>query len=280
MAFGAPENDRKAPTGVTRRTLVKSAAWTVPVIAFAGPVPGMAASPCTPSTNFDGLAVGTSPSVITFYNSLNQPTGVTASLGWTANGQPSNKPGNTGQVLQTTQAPIFNFLEIQMVSSLDQGDYVELTITINGGPVTGLSFKIIDIDKSVGPGNVAWVDNIWVRTPGFTFTRGSNILGSGTQADPFVANAWGDTPIVSGQGDVRITYPGAVSQVVIRYLAAQNGNAQSQHVGLGNLSYNICSFPTPTQRSAQRSAAATQTQTQAEITTGEPTFVGDGTVDN
>lgn len=277
MAIGAPENETPTATGVSRRTLVKGAAWAVPVIALAAPVPAFAASRCSPSTNFDGLAVGTSPTVISFYDVQGQPTGVTASLGWTSGGQGGdNTPGNTGQVLQTTQAPQFKFIEIQMVSSLNQGDYVELTLTFNQA-VSGLSFKIIDIDKSVGPGNVAWVDNVQIVTGGYTYALGSNIQGAGTQANPFNAINWGDTPIVSGQGDVRITYPGSVSQVVVRYVAAQNGNAQSQHVGLGNLSYDICA-PVTTQRSAQRSAIAPQLQ--ASVTTGEPTFVGDGTFDN
>lgn len=278
MSFGAPENDHQEAKAVSRRTLVKGAAWAVPVIAFAAPVPAMAASVCTPSTNFDGLAVGTSPSTITFYNSLNQPTGVTATLAWTANGQPSSKPGNTGQVLQTTQNPIFNFIEIQMVQSLNQGDYVELTLTIVGGPVKGLSFKLIDIDKTVGPGNIGWVDTVWIRTVGYTYATGPNVQGSGTQADPFNPKVWGDKPIVSGEGDVRITYPGAISQVVIRYLAGDTGNAQSQHIGLGNLSYDICQTA-PAAKSTQRSAIAPQSQLPAPLAAGGSDFVGDGSVD-
>ena len=278
MSIGAPENDHQEAKAVSRRTLVKGAAWAVPVIAFAAPVPAMAASVCTPSTNFDGLAVGTSPSTITFYNSLNQPTGVTATLAWTANGQPSSKPGNTGQVLQTTQNPIFNFIEIQMVQSLNQGDYVELTLTIVGGPVKGLSFKLIDIDKTVGPGNIGWVDTVWIRTVGYTYATGPNVQGSGTQADPFNPKVWGDKPIVSGEGDVRITYPGAISQVVIRYLAGDTGNAQSQHIGLGNLSYDICQTA-PAAKSTQRSAIAPQSQLPAPLAAGGSDFVGDGSVD-
>ena len=33
MSFGAPENNQQKSNGVSRRTLVKTAAWTVPVIA-------------------------------------------------------------------------------------------------------------------------------------------------------------------------------------------------------------------------------------------------------
>lgn len=279
MTSGAPENETPTTTGVSRRTLVKGAAWAVPVIALAAPTPAMAASVCTPSTNFDGLAVGTSPSSITFYNSQGQPTGVTATLSWTSNGQPSSKPGNTGQVLQTTQNPIFNFIEIQMVQALNQGDYVELTLNIVGGPVKGLSFKLIDIDKTVAPGNIGWVDNVWIRTVGYTYATGTNVQGAGTDTNPFNPVVWGDKPIVSGEGDVRITYPGAISQVIIRYLAGENGNAQSQHIGLGNISYDICQT-TPAARSAQRSAVAVQTQFPAQLAADESAFVGDGSFDN
>ena len=83
MSFSAPENDTQTTKEVSRRTLVKGAAWAVPVIAFAAPAPAMAASPCTPSTNFDGLTPGnTVQTSIVFYNSLNQPTGVTASIAY------------------------------------------------------------------------------------------------------------------------------------------------------------------------------------------------------
>jgi hypothetical protein len=52
MAFGAPENESPTPSGVSRRTLVKGAAWAVPVIAIAATVPMAAASapPCAPNT--------------------------------------------------------------------------------------------------------------------------------------------------------------------------------------------------------------------------------------
>jgi len=52
MAFSAPENDTQTTKEVSRRTLVKGAAWAVPVIAFAAPAPAFAASapPCAPNT--------------------------------------------------------------------------------------------------------------------------------------------------------------------------------------------------------------------------------------
>ena len=133
------------PKGISRRTIVKGAAWTVPAIALAVPVPAYAASPtpCTPTTSFDNLTPGTSPSSITFFPSM-----VTASLAFTSSGQGGdNTPGDTGKVAATSTSPSWNYIEIEMVSSLNTGDYVELTITLSQA-VTGLSFVLHDIDQT------------------------------------------------------------------------------------------------------------------------------------
>lgn len=269
MSFGAPENTQQEAKSVSRRTLVKGAAWAVPVIAFAGPVPAFAASPCTPSTNFDGLAVGSRPTSIIFYNAQNQPTGVTATLAWSSNGQGGDPtPGDTGLVEQTAQG--WNYLESEMISPLNAGDWVQLNITIVGGPVSGLSFIVHDIDKVQG----AWTDNVIVTPAGFTFALGGNIQGAGTGGNPFNPINFGDTPISSGLGDVRVTYPGPVSALSIRYQAGATGNSQNQHVGIGDFSYNVC---LPPRQGAARMAAG---RYPVDISSGEPAFVeGDGSVD-
>lgn len=225
-----PTEERR---GVDRRTLVKGAAWAVPVVLVAAPVPAMAASRCTPTTNIDGLQIGSRPTSIPFYGPGLVPTGVEASLTY------SSTPGDTGRVLSTTTSPPWRFIELQMVSPLTAGKYIDVTLTFNQ-PVTGLSFVIHDIDKSQNQ----WVDQIIVMTPGFSFTAGSAIVGNGTSGSPFVSNQWGDLPIGGGQGSVRVSYPGTVNSIVIRYRAGAAGNALSQHVALGNLSYSACVFPT------------------------------------
>jgi hypothetical protein len=263
VSTGAPENNRPS-SGVSRRTLVKTAAWTVPVIAFAAPVPAMAASPCTPSTNFDGLEVGSRPSSIIFYNSQAQPTGVSATLAWSSFGQGGNDqtPGDTGLVEQTDQG--WNYLEAEMLQQLTAGDWVQLDLTIIGGPVTGLSFIVHDIDKEQGQ----WTDNIVVSPAGYTFQLGGNIQGNGTAGSPFNPIAFGDTPISSGLGDVRVTYPGSVSSLSIRYLAGATGNSSNQHVGIGDFSYNVC---LPPGRGGQSRMAAGRFP--VDVSTGEPAFV-------
>lgn len=264
------ENQSSAESGragVSRRSVVKAAAWAVPVIAVAAPAPAFAASPCTPTTSLDDLTPGTSPNPITFYPSL-----VTAGLAWTSGGQGGdNTPGDTGQVAATNTNPSWNYIEIEMVQSLNAGDYVQLTITLSE-PVTGLSFILHDIDMEEGRQGTAWVDHVYIDTPGFTYARGSNIQGVGSGAvgnqnqGPFRPINWGDTPISSGEGDVRLTWPGEVSQVVIRYVAGATGYSQNQHIGLGDLRYEACLPPTG---GRQARSLSTATRPQAPLSTGE-----------
>lgn len=284
MSFSAPEKDQKTTLerphdaaggtakGVSRRTLVKTAAWTVPVIALAAPVPAWAASQCTPSTNFDGLQVGSRPTSIIFYDVQNQPTGVTANLTWSSNAQGGDPtPGDTGLVEQTAQG--WNYLESEMISPLTQGEWVQLDVAVVGGPVEGLSFIVHDIDKVQG----AWTDNVVISPAGYTFVLGGNIQGAGTAGNPFNPINFGDTPISSGLGDVRITFPGSVSAVSIRYVAGATGNSQNQHVGIGDFSYNAC---VPARRSAPQ-ARMVAGRVPAETSFGEPVFVAsDGSTDS
>lgn len=237
MNNSAPNQGSSNTKEIRRRTLIKSAAWSVPVIAAAVSAPAWALSQCTPTTHFDQLVPGTSPSTITF-----QPSGVTASLTFQSSGQSSSRPGATGQVARTTTQPAWNYIELQMMSSLDRGDVIDLTITLSE-PVTGLSLLLHDIDKSRGSLGTNWVDTVIIKTPGFVHERGSNIVGEGTDTTPFEPNAWGDTPISGGAGRVRVTWPGEVQHVTIRYRAGVTGDAVSQHIGLGDLSYDACVLP-------------------------------------
>ena len=160
MSFGAPENDHQDTNEVSRRTLVKAAAWTVPVIAFAAPVPAMAASPCTPSTNFDGLEVGSRP---TEHHLLQRAEPADrcdrdARLELQRAGRRLDAGRHRASWSRRTQG--WNYLESEMLSPLTAGDWVQLDLTIVGGPVTGLSFIVHDIDKVQG----AWTDNVGRHT--------------------------------------------------------------------------------------------------------------------
>lgn len=269
----ARHDPNNAEPGVSRRTLVKAAAWAAPAIAIAVPVPAYAASPtpCTPSTVFDNLKPGTSPKSIVF-----QPSMVTATLTYASSGQGNDStPGDTGKVAATSTNPSWNYIELEMVSKLDKGDYVELTITLSE-PVTGLSFVLHDIDQTKD----GWRDTVQVMTGGFTYVLGGNIQGAGTQQQPFRPINNGDTPINSGLGDVRLTWPNPVQVVKIRYIAGIKGDSANQHIGLGDLSYEACLPGGGTHHGpSARSLAATRYQVPTSA--GEPAFVAsDGSVDS
>lgn len=217
----------------TRRTVVKGAAWAVPVVVAATAAPAAAQSACTPSTVFNSLPVGQCVTNLTF-----APSTVTGTLTYASWGQPSSKPGDTCRVAQVSGPNGWRYVELEMVSSLNKGDYVELTISLSQ-PVDDLSFVLHDIDKVRG----GWDDTVQVMTPGYTYVLGSNIQGTGTSDQPFRAREWGDTPITSGQGTVRLTWAGPVSTVTIRYLAGITGSSTNQHIGLGDIRFNACVEP-------------------------------------
>jgi hypothetical protein len=220
----------------SRRAIAAGAAWAVPVIAVGAAAPALAAShdPCVPTTNFDSLVVGSKPSQVIFLPSM-----VVATLGWDSTGNNGDTtPGNTGRVAATSTTPSWKYIEIEQLSPLQVGDTVTLTISLSQ-PVDGLSFIIHDIDSTTN----GWRDEVEVLTAGFTYQLGPGLQGNGTAANRFRPNSVGDYPINSGQGDVRLTWAGTVSQVQIRYRAGITGNSGNQHIGLGNLSYKACVFP-------------------------------------
>lgn len=269
-ADSVDSNRSAQPGGVSRRTIVKGAAWAVPVIAIAAPVPSVAASPCTPTTSIDSLSPGTRPTSVLF-----PPSSVSAAISWASGGQGGDStPGDTGRVEATSTSPSWNYIEMEMLSKLDAGDYVQLTLTLSQS-VTGFSLLLHDIDSVQGQ----WQDTVVVDTPGYTLQLGSGLQGAGTVADPIKPNTWGDYPISSGQGTVRITWPGTVSTVTLRYIAGINGNSANQHIGLGDMRFSACPEPTRAKSSA-RSIAPDETRDEVLVGTGDLLFVeSDGSQD-
>ena len=68
----------------------------------------------------------------------------------------------------------WRYVELEMVSSLNKGDYVELTISLSQ-PVDDLSFVLHDIDKV----RDSWDDTVQVMTPDYT-----SLSGPGSGATP------------------------------------------------------------------------------------------------
>jgi hypothetical protein len=118
------------------------------------------------------------------------------------------------------------------------GDTVSITLTL-ARPVRNLTFTITNIDKTAGQ----WVDQVVASPTAFgVLSRGSNVVGTGTTADPFTGQA--DLAVTSKDpsGDVTVTWPGQVQQVTVSYTAgiAQTSKT-TQYVGVGGFSYDNCS---------------------------------------
>ncbi len=222
---------------ISRRSVTRGVAWSAPLMAIAVSAPAYASSiPCVVQTNFDGLMPGTSPSALTFV-----PSTVTATLTWDASYGSDDTPGDTGKVETTSTTPAWNYLECEMLSPVTAGRTVTLSIHLSA-PVTNLGFRIHDIDKTGSSQQYGWDDLVIVNTPGkpFTYARGTNVRGTGTAADPFCNNVFGDQAIDSGLNHVDLKWAGPIQDVQIVYTAGHNGTSGNQHIGIGNISFSDC----------------------------------------
>ena len=141
-----------------------------------------------------------------------------------------------------------------MTDPLNAGDYIDVTITLSQA-VTNLSFRIHDIDKTGSTQQYGWNDEVWVQTAGFTAVKGTNVIGTGTDADAFRNNVFGDQAIDSGLNHVDLKWAGSLSQVKFRYRARNSGNSGNQHIGIGNISFSDC-VANPTSAPASRRSRA------------------------
>ena len=219
---------------ITRRTVTRGVAWSAPLAAISVAAPAFASSiPCQVTTVLDNLTPGQPVGVLKFL-----PSSVTATIAF-GNGAGSGQTGGTGTVAVTTTTPSWNYIEVEMTDPLNAGDYIDVTITLSAA-VTNLSFRIHDIDKTGSPQQYGWNDEVWVQTPGFTAVKGANVIGTGTDADAFRNNVFGDQAIDSGLNHVDLKWAGSLSQVKFRYRARNSGNSGNQHIGIGNISFSDC----------------------------------------
>ncbi len=225
------------PRVISRRTVARGAAWSAPLALVAVGAPAFATSrpPCQVQTNFDNLEVGTRPTMLTFL-----PSTITASIAYSSTGNGGdNTPGGTSEVAQTTTNPAWKYIEVEMLKTLTAGDKVTVTITFTQA-VSNLSFRIHDIDAEKSDGDIMWVDHVVVNTSGFTYSRGTDVTGTGTTADPFRNTKFVDQAIDSGKNHVDLTWAGAVTQISFTYKAGADGKSSNQHIGIGNLSFTDC----------------------------------------
>ncbi|MBS2936462.1 hypothetical protein KDN32_01750 [Nocardioides sp. J2M5] len=218
----------------SRRTLVRGAAWSVPVIAATTAAPAFAASPCPAVTlSWASLGNGTTFSSTTV-------GGVLVTL--TVSGQTGAANNRTVSTTQTGGQT--SNLRFYSTNALNSSQTATISFTRDGQPVSvlNLAFSFLDIDS----GGTAWNDNVSVATGGFAYVIANTtyVRGAGTTANAFRANGndtSSSTQGTSTNGNVAVSWSSAVSSVSFTY-AQSLAATGSPFIGISNLSFQpvIC----------------------------------------
>lgn len=231
---------------VPRRPILTTAAWTVPVVVTGAAAP-LAAASCAmvaidyPSpTGAGGNGTWTS-------NVPSSGTSATQGLGtFTLTGQPSPAFTVTATYFGVNEhnANLFRIMEnqvgglgtennaprLQMEGGVGSANRVEFTYTWPS-PITNLSFVITDIDFG---------DKEWVT---ISPTPSSTVKAAGVSGDGSTMPWQGPNPdldnVFSGNGNVRVTYAGPISQFTVSFY---NGASPRQNgsIYVADMSYKTC----------------------------------------
>lgn len=244
-------DDQMTGLQTSRRSVVRGAAWSIPVVAVAATAPAYAASPCDPRpgtvllwtasdvshnresparavTTYDPDGTGPVPAMTlttTVVYSGNMKTG-------TEFGNATNDSlliqGNVGGLNQAGLVMYQSTTSTGAGSFNDRGAY---TFTFSR-PVTNLTFTITDVDS-----NGSQYRDAVMLTSGFTeLSKPNTVIGAGTQANPY-RPAGDQTPTndaTGSAGNVRVRYTGTISSFTITYwnqsanLGSPTGNTNNQ----------------------------------------------------
>lgn len=259
----------------TRRTLVRSAAWSVPVVAAATAAPAFAASCARQNftmnwqpTNFSragyrsgtGTAPGTVAGSVAVSVSLasNSFSGdvLTNTGGNNLPDQTRNLtiPANTGN--STTADPVVTSLGGRAgergvmfnhaSSAVGRGNRQEVTITFSR-PVRALNFFITDIDSLASPAYSDRVELVGRNSAGAVVTFSptpDGVTGTGLQGDPWQRAASGNVSENSAGAQVRVDFtkstPSVATDVKTLVLTYWNnsGGTQYHRIFLGNMGFS------------------------------------------
>jgi hypothetical protein len=233
--------DKQAVLVPSRRSVVRGAAWTVPVIAAATAAPAFAAS-CDSTT----------PTTMNL-TSRRGGDGTTLSVASAVAGGMSVGSWNL-RTDDTSQMPA-GWLEFENRPRTDGGVsspsvYQDITLTFSKA-VRNLQFEIVDLDTNGTEnwrGDVSY--NYWdaiaihgTTTP-FDATLGSTLTGTGALASPWRQNAFSLDPPNSNQAAsnrLNVWFTGAVTTFKFRYwsVRGRSGYSGTQAVWMGNMSYKV-----------------------------------------
>jgi hypothetical protein len=219
----------------SRRTLVRGAAWSVPVVAVAATAPAYAASTCAGQPSYTmNLAskVGSDGTSLGIKSVVN---GVTVG------------PYN----LSTSDPafPLSGWLELENVpratSQTNPTRYQDVTLTF-GRSVSLLQFTVSDLD-SVSTTQQSYWDRLAVVSTASAFTAtpvmagNTLVTGAGTLTDPLrQASFTSSTPASNNDGSrqMRVSFTGTTRSITLRFWSSRDTNQYGTHaVWIGNMTY-------------------------------------------
>ncbi|PPF43611.1 hypothetical protein C5B85_13005 [Pseudoclavibacter sp. AY1F1] len=264
-----PERPVFAPASepLNRRGVIKSAAWSVPVMAIAVATPAASASPCvqtyTGAVRFS--AVGASP--VNYVRGAGSSTTagsanvvLPAVNGFTTT--PVNVTFSSSSIVSATTGGTYardarnfdgnntiapgKFAIVQTVTGTSvatetpvRGQTVDISFS---RPVTGLSFRLEGITRAATYNDAVTLTTVAGTALTATSTAvGSQVQGAGTAANPWRANVENAASgVITTANSLVVTIPGTISSFRLRY-NSWNGTtaaAQGQGVFLGNMTFN------------------------------------------
>lgn len=219
----------------TRRTLVRGAAWSVPVVSLAAMAPAFAASCMTVVNTMD---------LTTKLGSDGTPLQVTSVLVGGVIAGANN--------LSTNNFPTSGWLELEnnplQTTETNPTKYQDVTFKFGGQSVTELQFTISDIDSFGGGGNHTFWDRVAIVTPAvspFTATPvdavNTAVSGAGTLADPMRQTVYTNASSVSSNAvdhQMRVAFTGSITEVTVRFWSSRDNNkVGTQAIWIGNMVY-------------------------------------------
>jgi hypothetical protein len=226
----------RAPKQVGRRAVARGAAWSIPVISLAVAAPAMAASGCKLTTgllSWDVFTDGTDQTGKALATSGGTGVTVTVSLSGATGAD------NNGHVTSTSTgglSKVMRFYDQNNVNNTSQ----TVTLTFSK-PVQNLSFSLLDVDSAQQRGQQAgYEDLVVVNTAGFTATKHTNIIGSGTTAAPYRAKNT-NSPVAGSSADSNIDlgWTGPISSVSFTY--GQDGSVDGDpFIGISDIAFQYC----------------------------------------
>lgn len=219
---------------VSRRTLVKGAAWSIPVIAAASAIPHAAASvTCGDKViNWNQVPTGTAVTPGTLLSAAG--SSVTATV--TATG--TTTLSDNLHVLAGPDGGLpGEFLNI----GVPGGGQFEESVTVTfSQPVTNVSFTLGDIDSYV---DNAFQESVSLSPQSFSVVSlGSEVTGSGTSADPWLATAGQNVEPTDSIGNVTVLYPGPLLSftITLKDVFPSADGSTGHSIDLFDISFNDC----------------------------------------